>query len=146
VKLRKAVESASPKPREDRLIVVFATTTSVAVGGVTALFPDWLPWIVVRPGGRSLIHEIGHACRLAHTRTMPQNVMYQGITRARYKGVISDEQRARIAAAEGRGDNFCRFQVEEIYKSYWCTGGRPQGWWWTQKSYEKINSLYMWGD
>lgn len=55
---------------EDRLVVVFLELRGAR--GRVILEPDWLPWVVVDPvpdvgaQDNTLLHEIGHACRLGH--------------------------------------------------------------------------------
>ena len=110
--LRSLVDRAPPK--ENRLIVVFTPLTGrgrtelSGVQGYTAWrFGIWLPWVLVDPreaDNNTLIHEIGHACRLAHRNG---TIMGQG---------------------EASAPFICDMQVHEIYKSYWCAGPRPRNW------------------
>lgn len=105
-KLRDLIDRARP-PAENRLIVVF--TPLVDEWGFTVTHGMWLPWVLVDPRTTSyeptLMHEIGHACRLGH-----------------FDGTIMRE-------ANDKYDNFLNFQVHEIYRSYWCEGDRPKEWW-----------------
>ena len=78
-------------------------------GGLCVLSPKWLPWVLVDPrytqlGDQTLMHEIGHACRLAHTEHGVMNVYGE------------------------RSDALSYMESWEIYRSYWCTGPRPKAW------------------
>ena len=105
------------EPPENRLIVVFVEI-DVATG-YTALFPDWLPWVVVDPSrsadDATLLHEIGHACRLAH-QASPD---------------IRQELRSLFNVMEQGSDvsnHLWGWQVDTIFDLFWCTGPRPTGW------------------
>jgi hypothetical protein len=97
-----------PVAQPNRLIVVFVPINGPA-DGYTALFGQWLPWIVVDPrtfnSASGLIHEIGHACRLGHQQENstgdPTNIMYPLCTNQ---------------------TQFWSWQVDTIYDSYWCSG------------------------
>jgi hypothetical protein len=110
--LRKLIE---PVMEENRLIVVFVPIVGGA-NGYTARFPDWLPWVLVDPRDPSddtaLLHEMGHACRLAHQQ--------MNTPAADVHNVMS----------YGYGlDQLWGWQVDTIYDSYWCQGRRPKDWW-----------------
>jgi hypothetical protein len=110
--LRRLIE---PVMEENRLIVVFVPIVGGA-NGYTARFPDWLPWVLVDPRDPSddtaLLHEMGHACRLAHQQ--------MNTPAADVHNVMS----------YGYGlDQLWGWQVDTIYDSYWCQGRRPKDWW-----------------
>ena len=108
--LQKVRSVIDPVTEENRLIVVFVPFTEAgAPGGYSSRFAQWLPWVLVDPrkvGNRStLLHEIGHACRLAHQKD--PNIMY---------------------GYWGDSNHFWGWQVDEIYESYWCKGPKPKNW------------------
>jgi hypothetical protein len=129
--LRSLVDRAPPK--ENRLIVVFTPLTSTVTfdgklaesQGYTFLrSTTWLPWVLVDPrevDNDSLLHEIGHACRLAHR---PNTIMGQGGAQAPI---------------------LCDSQVHEIYKSYWCAGPRPRNWY-MSRPMSHIGGPFLWDD
>jgi hypothetical protein len=111
----------SPPP-ENRLIVVF-TPLPEDYAGWTFCNAAWLPWVVVDPRPSSspstLMHEMGHACRLGHYDYSYMQPSGSGAT------------------------GFFNFQVHEIYRSYWCTGPRPQDWW-DQRNTNINSSAFNW--
>lgn len=119
--LRKLI---APEPADNRLIVVFMPLSGMK-GGYTVTLPDWLPWIIIDPitffYGHVLMHEIGHACRLAHQKP-ESNVMCE----------------------YGDGRNFWGWQIDSIYDSYWCSGPKPDAWW----EYKPLPEFhpFLWGN
>jgi hypothetical protein len=110
--LRKLIE---PVTEPNRMIVVFVPISGGA-NGYAARFPDWLPWVLVDPRDMSdhtvLLHEMGHACRLAHQQAN------------------TPAASVRNVMAYGYGLNqLWGWQVDTIYDSYWCQGRRPKDWW-----------------
>ena len=94
-------------PEENRLVVVFAHLDE-DTDGTTVRQPDWLPFIIVDPisDPMTLVHELGHASRCAHVK---DSIMEGCSSYSSYK-------------------NFHNIHAHEIYRSYWCTGPRPQNW------------------
>jgi hypothetical protein len=109
--------------QEDRLIVLFAHLFDVP--GVTMLRPHWLPFVIVDPrksSPRTLVHEIAHASRCAHV-----------------EGSLME------SCGDLNATNFHNIHAWEIYRSYWCTGFRPQSWWEYGSSGNLLNrGPYMW--
>jgi hypothetical protein len=117
--LRQLIE---PVTQENRLIVVFVPLSGGA-NGYTVLFGSWLPWVLVDPrvydDKTVLLHEIGHACRLAHQQNdLP--AMDSEAESAKYRNLMSYLH---------QHDRLWGWQVDTIYDSYWCTGPRPNNWW-----------------
>jgi hypothetical protein len=117
--LRQQIE---PIAHENRLIVAFASMSG-GPDGFVALYPDWLPWVLVDPRNfgdqMTLIHEIGHACRLAHQQ---ENVPAQ-------KTQADSMHYRNIMSYYAWRNQLWGWQVEAIYNSYWCEGRRPKNWW-----------------
>jgi hypothetical protein len=110
-----------PVAEENRLVAVF-TPLGGAADGYTATFAGRLPWVLVDPRDFSdtttLMHEIGHACRLAHQQNnLPAMEAKES---ARYNNLMS---------YENTHDRLWGWQVDTIYDSYWCTGPPPKNWW-----------------
>jgi hypothetical protein len=128
--LRSLVDRAPPP--ENRLIVVFTPLTSTVKfngglaesQGYTFLrSTTWLPWVFVdprEPDNYTLLHEIGHACRLAH-------------------------RHGTIMAQGGAAPVLCDSFVHAIYNSYWCAGPRPRNWY-MSRSMSQIGSPFLWDD
>jgi len=126
--LRSLVDRAPPP--ENRLIVVFTPLTStIKFNGGLAESQGYtflrsttsLPWVLVdprEPDNYTLLHEIGHACRLAHRN-----------------GTI-------MGQAGAFAPLLCDSQVHEIYKSYWCAGPRPRNWYMMSRP----GSPFLWDD
>jgi hypothetical protein len=111
-RLRKLID---PVKVDNRLVVVFVPIVDGGADGYTSLFPDWLPWVVVDPRSTSnegdMLHEIGHACRLAHQdygEGVQANVMH---------------------SSTDTGNRLWGWQVDAIFDSFWCRGARPKDWW-----------------
>ncbi len=122
--VKNTATNSSYTPEENRLLVIFTHINSNQAGK-TILKSEWLPFVLVDPTNddMTLIHEMGHACRCAHA-----------------KGSIME-------ACSGYSGlkNFYNLQLNEIYKSYWCTGSRPQNWWNTFGSvYSPNRGPFMW--
>lgn len=111
--------------QENHLVVIF-THIAGDTSGITILSQKWLPFVLIdsRSDYMTLAHELGHACRCAHVKNsiMEGCSVYSGYT------------------------NFHNIHAYEIYKSYWCTGPRPQNWW--DKGHINLNSWnngpYLW--
>jgi hypothetical protein len=107
-----------PVVEESRLIVVFVPLSGPA-NGYTSLFGQWLPWILADPRSFDapvmLLHEIGHACRLAHQQG---NVRIDDIARRNLMYDLST-----------KNERLWGWQVDTIFDSYWCAGKRPKNWW-----------------
>lgn len=122
---------------ENRLIVVFVPLAGGPTNGFTALYQDWLPWVLVDPRDFSdtmaLMHEIGHACRLAHQQV-------DGVARA------DTQQKLRnMMSFMQKRNQFWDWQVDAIYRSYWCEGSRPQNWWYPRSVRQMaVDYPYLW--
>jgi hypothetical protein len=134
--IRKLIE---PVVEENRLIVVFIPIEGGA-DGIAAIFPDWLPWILVDPkdysGDTYLLHEIGHACRLAHQQFATPAPPTQEAS-SHYRNVMS-----YIPPS----DRFWGWQVDAIYDSYWCTGSRPKNWWDRTNARLPMDHPFLWDE
>lgn len=111
------------KLTENRLIVVFVPLGHVT--GYCVLEPEWLPWVLVDPSNTDssnlLLHEIGHACRLGHRLDTPKVTASTDMEEIRrsYRNVMSYEKFR---------DQLWNWQVDTIYRSYWCNGLPPRNW------------------
>jgi hypothetical protein len=116
--LRKLIE---PVTEENRLVVVFVPTEGVG-GGWTSRYAQWLPWVILDPkhlfSDSLLLHEIGHACRLAH------------------------QQAGMMAESSGNEDELFDWQVDTIFDSYWCAGPKPKDWW--ENKIRPQYNRYLW--
>ncbi len=120
--LRALHQLIEPVTEENRLIVVFVPFNGPP-NGYTVLFPDWLPWVLVDPRAFDdtpvMLHEIGHACRLAHQQNeIPAQPTQEAS--AVYRNLMS---------YLNQHDRLWGWQADTIYDSYWCTGPRPSNWW-----------------
>jgi len=136
--IRKLIE---PVVEENRLIVVF-TPLDGGSSGYTSVFGDWLPWVLVDPKHYSydtyLLHEIGHACRLAHQQfgvSVDPHAPYE--VYKRFRNVMSYFETT---------DRFWGWQVDAIYDSYWCTGSRPKNWWEALRAVHVEDYPYLWDE
>jgi len=129
--LQKVRDLINPITDESRLVVIFAPIDGYP-DGYTSRDAQWLPWVLVDPrsfaSSSTLIHEMGHACRLAHQQEDlgldAPNVMFPNTTNQR---------------------QFWGWQVDTIYDSYWCTGQRPQEWWDKKNDLLPLNHPFLWG-
>lgn len=104
---------------ESRLVIVFARNDG-GPNGYTVLRPEWLPWVIADPRpvqdlpDTMLIHEIGHACRLAHQQSNTAS--------AAVRNIMYPLDRLGL-------DQLWGWQADTIYDSYWCNGRKPTNWW-----------------
>ena len=137
--LRDVRKLIDPVSDEKRLVVVFAPLEPPGVG-YTALAHEWLPWVLVDPspqaGDSTLLHEIGHACRLAHQQfNAPADPQRDYSKPSPYRNVMTYGEIC---------DQLWGWQVDTIYDSYWCTGPRPTKWW--ERKVQVMDAPFLWDE
>jgi hypothetical protein len=76
-----------------------------------------------------VLHEMGHACRLAHQQS---------------NGVATGAVNIMYPLDSTGLKQLWGWQVDTIYDSYWCDGRRPTNWWDRSNALLPIDHPFLW--